>query len=164
MVKKFLLSFLVFAAAATQAQSSLGEMVEQEGLDWIIGSWIGEDQNGGAVTLSYKWELNKHAVTSHVKTEWVESKGMSAMCQQTGEPRYFAVDTNGSTSTGTWGVQAGNPVLRVEYYRSNGESGKGAYLHKKVDADTMEVSAFYGPGAEYLSGTPTMKVNLKRKK
>ena len=154
---------LASVATVAYAQQSLGDMVAQEGLDWIAGTWQGEDENGGQVTLVYGWELDKNMVTSHVKTSWMESKGVTMLCQKTGEIRYVAADNRGSSVTGAWELADGNPTLKVEYNSADGETNKGAYVHKKIDSNTLEVSVYMGQSAEYLSGTPATVLKFKRK-
>jgi hypothetical protein len=164
MLKKLFLSVAFLSAfAAAQAQQSLGDLVAQEGLDWIAGTWVGQDDNGSEITLVYKWELDKNMVSTMVKTSWMESKGISLLCQKTGEVRYVAGDNQGSSVMGAWDLVNGNPTLRVEYNSASGDSGKGAYVHKKIDANTLEVSVYMGDSAEYLSGTPETAITFKRK-
>ena len=56
-MKKILTVFTsVVMAYSAQAQQSLGEQINENGVEWILGTWEAE-VDGNTMTLSYKWAL-----------------------------------------------------------------------------------------------------------
>ncbi len=67
---------LVILAAGASAQQKLGDLVTEGGFDWIAGKWVAETDEGQELQIIYKWELDKHLVTVHLKWPNYEYRGL----------------------------------------------------------------------------------------
>ncbi len=106
--------FLSVAGFNAAAQMSLPEMVSQAKADWMFGRWEASTESGQTVSLNVSWDLDKHAVTFHVKAPDVEAKSFSVKDPSGEEVKYFAFDSRGSITKGTWALEGDELVLRTE--------------------------------------------------
>jgi hypothetical protein len=99
---------------SAHAQASLQSLVSDANAEWMFGKWQAETENGDAVTLDVSWELDKHAVLLHVKVGDMESKGYTVLEPKAEMPKYYSFDNRGVVGKGSWNMEDGKLVLRVE--------------------------------------------------
>jgi len=138
MIKRCLTLWAVCAALSAFAQSpgSLSDLVRDAGGDWMIGSWEGSTGDGGTLTHSFAWDLDKQVVVMRGKAGEMQYMGVTALDPSTKEPKYVGFDSRGSVSKGTWSEESGVLVLKLE--SENAESGKrkmAVSFKKAGDAD-----------------------------
>lgn len=133
----------LLAVTATQAQEergpSLAARAQEEGVGWIINEWQAWDENGNPLELSYSWDLDNRVAMSHLKSSWIEAKGISALVPFSDEVQYVGFDNRGGRSEGAWSLENGKLVLTVKWTNSQGETGKVAYVHSHPEPDRMTV-------------------------
>jgi hypothetical protein len=141
-MKTKILASVVLLASALFAQpiqaSPLSDLVEQQQVEWLLGSWTSTDGN---VKLSYEYRVEKNIIGVKFKGGDREAEGMIALKPGTNESVYVAVDNRGAISKGTWSEHDGNPLLKTTVTGEQGEM-KLASEHIKVDADTMRVKVY----------------------
>lgn len=96
------------------AQGNLAELVDEANASWMLGKWEAEIDSG-KITLEFSWDLDKHVVVLHGKTPDMEFKGYTA--REPGsmmEVNYYGFDNRGALSKGSWTLEGGELVLRLE--------------------------------------------------
>jgi hypothetical protein len=106
--------FACMLSFSAQAQRTLETLVSDPAADWMFGQWQAETENGDPVSLTITWDLEKHVVVLHVKTRDMESKGFTVMEPKVELPRYYSFDNRGSVGKGSWNIENGELVLRVD--------------------------------------------------
>jgi len=106
--------FACLLSFSAQAQRSLASLVSDAEAEWMFGKWQAQTENGDAVTLDVSWDLEKHVVLLHVKVGDMESKGYTVMEPKAELPKYYSFDNKGSVGKGSWNMENGDLVLRVE--------------------------------------------------
>jgi hypothetical protein len=113
---------------SAQAQRSLESLVADASADWMFGNWQAETDNGDTVTLKVSWDLDKHVVVLYVKAGDMESKGYTVMEPKAELPKYYAFDNRGTVSKGSWNVENGDLVLRVDSESPDRAPWKGGFV------------------------------------
>jgi hypothetical protein len=111
-----------------QAQRSLESLVSEANAEWMFGNWQALTDNGDAVTLDISWDLDKHVVVLHVKAGEMESKGFTVIEPKAELPKYTTFDNRGSVGKGSWNMEGGDLVLRVETETAERGPMKAAFV------------------------------------
>ncbi len=106
--------FACLFALSSFAQPTLEKLVSDASAEWMFGKWQAETDNGDTVSLNASWDLDKHVVLLHVKVGDVESKGYTVMEPKAEQPKYYSFDNRGSVGKGSWNMENGELVLRVD--------------------------------------------------
>src|SRR5512136_731266 len=101
-------------SCSAHAQGSLERLVSDATAEWMFGQWEGQSENGDTVTLNVSWDLEKHVVVLQVKTGEVEAKGYTVLEPKAELPKYYSFDNRGSVGKGSWNMENGELVLRVD--------------------------------------------------
>ncbi|MED6314121.1 MAG: hypothetical protein VX704_03730 [Verrucomicrobiota bacterium] len=168
-MKKILTVFTsVVMAYSAQAQQSLGEQINENGVEWILGTWEAE-VDGNTMTLSYKWALKEHVIAQHFKGmnlegNSVESFSLIAINPTTGEIEQTGYDTRGKKSIGNWGPRGDMPLLRTTSTSQNGEKQSMAVGFRRIDENNIELQIFRVDSSGSVSDFSEMDIEMKRKK
>lgn len=155
---------LVIVATGVRAQDKLGDLVTEGGFDWMIGKWVAEDDEGQKVQLVYKWGLDKHLLTVHLKWPNFEYNGLifykapQAMVVQVG------VDNKGGNGRGIWDADGNKAINKYEHINVDGQTNRMGIAHSKVDANTMKVEIYELDSTGQLAEYPSFTVEYKRQK
>lgn len=152
-------SILGFSACA---QGSLENLVSEAKADWMFAKWQAETENGDKVTLNVSWDLEKHVVVLHVKIGDMESKGYTVMEPKAELPKYYSFDNRGSVGKGSWNMENGDLVLRVESEVPDRGPRKTAFVFTGTPSTGLQVSMHSVDNSGDLA-TPA-RMNLKFKK
>ena len=96
-VRRISLVIAVFWAIFTVpagAQVKLGDVVAENGYDWMLGKWAATDDNGRKVELEYKWILDKYAMSVNVTIGDFKYHGLIMGVPSWGEDYEGAVNRN----------------------------------------------------------------------
>ena len=140
-MKKLLLTLITCCAFVANAQASLGEMMKENGIDWILGSWKAE-QDGNAVTLSYKWSVEGHVISSHLKMGSNETYALIGINPKSGKVEHLGFNNKGDKTTGEWMPFGDLPMLKVKSINESAEERSMAVAFKKVDDETIELQIY----------------------
>lgn len=155
---------LVVWASAAAAQESLGDLVSEAGFDWMIGRWVATTDDGSKIQAVYQWQLNKHLVSMYFKMgEW-EGRGMIFYSPREENVVQVGVDSMGGSNKGIWYPEGDRAVARLEYTQPNGQTGKMAIIHSKVDAETMKVVMYGVDESGQLADEPWGTLEYKRQR
>lgn len=159
-VSLVVIASLIVCAGAAFAQPKLGDLVTEEGYDWIIGRWVAAG-DGGKVEMEYQWGLDKNVVLAGLKMGEYRNRGIILMAPDREEIVETAADNMGGIWRGAWTEENGDLVQRVEYTTAAGEVHKGDVVHTKVDNDTITI-AMYATESGSRSSEPMNKLTYKR--
>lgn len=95
------------------AQSSLADLVNEAGADWMFGTWQGTGDDGTSVSHTFTWELDKKVIIMRGQMGDLAYMGMTAVDPDTYEPKYTGYDNRGGAASGVWGEESGEVVLRL---------------------------------------------------
>ena len=159
-----LAAVLVIMGTQARAQESLGDLVSQGGFDWIIGKWAAETGDGQKIEITYRWELDKHIVTVHVKMGDFEHRGMIMYMAAEQKVVQIGADNRGGTSKAEWTQDGDRAVSITEGTDAYGDVQKFGISHAKVDADTMRVGVYAVEDTGELADEPWMSLDYKRQR
>ena len=144
-------TFALFSLAPARAQN-LGELLEEVELGAIIGTWVDEDTKGEAVTVTYSWRIENHALALSVKSPNGNSEALIAVDPANGEILHLSVDDKGRMTKGKWSEEGGLAVLDIARVDADGETVELQITHKLVDNSDLVVgmtNADTGEGGEF---------------
>lgn len=159
-----LAAVLVVLTAGAEAQQSLGDLVAEGGFEWMIGRWTATTDEGDKVLLEYKWELNKHLLSVHLKGSRYEYRGIIFYDAPKDQVVQIGVDGQGGNGKGMWGPMDDKALLKYEHTGSNWEINRMALAHSRVDANTMKVEVYEMDSAAQIDAWPSSTLQFKRVK
>jgi hypothetical protein len=167
--KTFLFALaLAFSPAAVistlHAADSLGALVEQHGLSWIIGKWEAKTENGDALKVEYEWCLDKHAIRVKFSMPDRETEGLIGLKPGTSEAMYVGLDSKGGGTMGKWVEFNDHPTLKVKHKSADDQENSMASEHVKVDDDTMKVILHKVDDAGEIDSAALVEITFTRKK
>ena len=155
---------LVILATGAEAQQKLGDLVTEGGFDWMIGKWAATSDQGDKIELVYKWELDKHMISVHLKWPGYEHRGMIFYVPTEEKIVQIGLDNQGGRGKGTWDADGNKAVHKYEHTGADGQTNKMGMTHSKVDADTMKVEVYDVYSSGELSDYPNFALEYKRQK
>ena len=160
----FVAAIIFITTSGASAQQKLGDLVTEGGFDWLIGNWEATSDEGDKIELVYKWELDKHLMTMHVKYPGSEIRAMIFYKPAEDQIVQITVDNKGGTGKGIWEADGNKAVLKHEHTGTDWQTSKMGFAHSKVDANTMkwDIHEMYSSGE--LSDYPNFTVEFKRQK
>ena len=157
-------AILVILATGARAQQKLGDLVTEGGFDWMIGRWQTTTDQGDKIDIVWKWELDKHMVTVHLKWSNYEYRGMIFYVPTEDKIVQIGADNRGGTSKGIWEADYNKAVIKYEHNGADGQTNKMGMAHSKVDADTMKVEVYELDSSGELADYPSFTAEYKRQK
>jgi len=151
-------------AGQARAQQTLGDLVEEAGLNWMIGSWVTTTDEGEKIQLIYKWELDKHLVTIQVKMPDYEYRGMIFYVPAKEQVVQVAVDNRGGSGKGVWEPDGDKAVMKIEHTGTDGETNRMGLVHSKVNAETMKMELYAMESTGELAEEPWATLEYKRQR
>ena len=143
------------------AQGSLESLVSQANADWMFTKWQAETDGGDKVTLNISWDLEKHVVVLHVKVGDTESKGYTVLEPNAEMPKYYSFDNKGSVGKGSWNMENGDLVLRVESETDRGPR-KTAFVFTGTSSTGLKVSMHNVESSGDLATPARMTLKFKK--
>ncbi len=159
-----LAAVVVILATGAGAQQSLGDLVREAGLDWMAGRWVATTDQGQKIEAVYRWELNRHLVSTSFKMGEFEGRGMIYYSPTEDRVVQVGVDNQGGSNKGIWYPEGDKAIAKLEYTQASGESGKMAVVHWKVDARTMKAAMYAVQESGELADEPWATLEYKRVK
>jgi len=155
-------------AFSHQVQASLADRIGENDVSWIIGTWVGE-ADGNSITLSYKWAVKDHVISSHFKGvnpqgDASESVSLIAVNPTTGEIEQTGYDDKGKKSTGKWGPKDGMPSVTLTSTSDTGEKGSMAVGFRRIDENNIELQIFQVDDSGVVGDFSIVDLEMKRKK
>ena len=142
--------FSIFSFTAAKAEN-LADILEASELGALLGTWVDEDSNGDAITVTYAWRLKGHALGMSVKTANRSSEALIAVDPKSGNVVHVSADDKGGIGHGTWGEEDGVATLTLKVVDAEKKERNLKITHKIIDNKKLVVgfkSADTDEGAE----------------
>ncbi len=152
-----------FISLSAHAQTSLATLVTDASAEWMFGQWQAQTDNGDTVTLNVSWDLDKHVVLLHVKTGEIEAKGYTVMEPKADFPKYYSFDNRGSVGKGSWNMEGGELVLRVDSESPERGSSKTAFVFGGSAATGLQVRMHTIDSSGDLASPARVTLKFKKK-
>ena len=116
------LSSMFLLSGTSSRAENLAEILESAGLGTLIGTWVDQDTNGQAISLTYTWRIKDRVLGLSIKAPGDDSEGLIAVDPESGEVMQVSADENGGVGMGQW----------------TEENGVATLILKTVDSDKKE--------------------------
>ena len=124
---------LLLAPLHVSRAETLGEILESAELGALIGTWVDEDSNGGAISLTYSWRLENHVLGLSVKMPDNNSEAMIAVNPEDGEVVHVTANDKGGMGMGQWADENGVATLTLTTVNADSEETTVKITHQIVD-------------------------------
>jgi hypothetical protein len=111
-------------------------------LEWLVGDWTGEAEEGGVERLSVAWADNENFLTATFSTT-VKNVPVGSATQRIGwDPeakriRSWVFDSTGGFGEGTWAQDGKNWVVKTTSVLQGGQKVAATFVLTPVDADNF---------------------------
>jgi len=157
------MALLVAMGSMATAQESLKDVVEQEGLAWLVGQWKASTDDGTEILLTYRWAVKGYAIVGNFKMGDNSSQGIIYLVADEQQVRDLTVDSRGQAIEATWEVQDGKAIAKTKMTDEYGQTSDVGIAYSKVNGTTMNV-AVYGLENGELSSYPSFDIDFKKQK
>jgi uncharacterized protein (TIGR02246 family) len=116
------------------------------GLDWLVGDWAGEAEEGAVERLSAAWSDNENFLTATFSAT-VKDVSVGSATQRIGwDPdgkrvRSWIFDGTGEFGEGSWTQDGKKWVVKTTCVLKDGKKAAATYVLSPVDADTISLLA-----------------------
>lgn len=155
---------LAIWAGQARAQQTLGDLVEEAGLNWMIGRWVTTTDEGDEIQLIYRWQLDKHLATIQLRTPDFEYYGMIFYVPAKEEIVQVGADNRGGSGKGLWEPDGDKAIMKIEHTGVYGEIQRMGLAHSRVNAKTMKIEMYAVDSAGELAEEPWATLEFKRQR
>jgi hypothetical protein len=155
LIKTLLIPIFLCTSLLSVSQASFAEMLKENGIEWIIGTWKAE-QDSNTMELSYKWAVEGQVISTHLKMPNNESFGVIGINPKTGKVEQSGFNNKGQKVTGEWMPWGDLPLVKIKVDSESGDSNHMAVAFRKIDDETIELQIIsvdedgtIGSSAEY---------------
>ena len=133
---------LIGLVTTSSAQQTFGDMVKENGFEWLIGNWTSTFEQDQTAQLTYKWAIKDHLICADFKAADYHYHGMVFFSPAEQQVVEVGVDSRGGVVKGTWGPEDMDAVSTTTRTDAKGNVEKIAFIHSKVDDKTMRVALY----------------------
>jgi uncharacterized protein (TIGR03067 family) len=155
---------LAISSVPAVAQEKLGDLVAENGYDWMIGKWAATDDNGRKVELEYKWILDKYAMCVNVNIGDFKYHGLIMDVQSREEIIQVGADNMGGTWNGTWNEDNEGAVNRNQCLKADGTTETMDMVFIKVDNNSFRIKEYPVDNSGYRGSEARGEITFKRQK
>ena len=109
-----LLSSMFLLSGTSSRAQNLGEILESGGLGALIGTWVDQDTNGQAISLTYTWRIKNRVLGLSIRMPGDNSEALIAVAPESGEVMHVSADENGGVGMGKWAEENGVATLTLK--------------------------------------------------
>lgn len=157
----------VSAAAETGSRSTdyqtLGDVVAENGYEWLIGKWVG-NENNRTYELEYKPALDKHAASANMKIGDFRYTSLITYAPSRQEVAEFGADTQGRTWKMVWQQEGSDLVAKSELTQADGTTLKLQHVFTKTSNDEFKAKLYTMEANGSRGSEPVEQVTFKRQK
>jgi uncharacterized protein (TIGR03067 family) len=164
-VRSISLAVAVFLAVFTVpavAQDKLGDLVTENGYDWLVGKWAATDDNGRKVGLEYKWILDKYAMSVNVTIGDFKYNGLIMLVPSREEIVQVGADNMGGTWNGTWSEDYEGAANRNKRLEADGTTQTMDLVYIKLDNNSFKVKEYPVDDSGYRGSEARGEITFKR--
>ncbi len=156
-----LMAMLLALISVAVGQESLKDVVEMEGLSWMLGSWKGTMDDGQDILVSYTWAADGHTMVTGFEMGEASSQGMIYFDAADEQVKQFSINSQGQKTEATWESDYGKAVCKTTMTDQYGSVTDVGIVYSKVDASTIHI-ALYGLDNGELSYDPWFELDYKK--
>jgi hypothetical protein len=134
-----ILSSLLLCVTVSARAENLGEILERAELGALAGTWVDEDSNGEAISLTYTWRIENYVLALSVKRPNNNSEAMIAVDPKTGEVVHVTANEKGGMGRGKWAEENGVATLTLKFANLGKEEMTLKITHRIVDNKQLVV-------------------------
>ena len=134
-----ILSSLLLCVTVSVRAENLGEILERAELGALVGTWVDEDSNGEAISLTYAWRIENYVLALSVKRPNNNSEAMIAVDPKTGEVVHVTANEKGGMGRGKWVEENGVATLNLKVANAEKEEMAFKITHRIVDNKQLVV-------------------------
>jgi len=134
-----ILSSLLLCVTVSVRAENLGEILERAELGALVGTWVDEDSNGEAISLTYAWRIENYVLALSVKRPNNNSEAMIAVDPKTGEVVHVTANEKGGMGRGKWVEENGVATLILKVANAEKEEMALKITHRIVDNKQLVV-------------------------
>jgi hypothetical protein len=141
----------------------LGDIVAEGGYEWLIGKWVGTENNR-TYELEYKPALDKHAASVDMKIGDFTYTGLITYVPSRQEVVEFGADTQGRIWKMVWAQDGSDLAAKTELTKADGKTEKYQHVFVKIDNDTFKGKLYTLAADGSRTSEPVEQVTFKRQK
>jgi hypothetical protein len=141
----------------------LGDIVSEGGYEWLIGKWVG-NENNQTYELEYKPVLDKHAASVDMKIGDFKYMGLITYAPSRQEVVEFGADTLGRTWKLVWEQDGSDLVNKSELTKADGTTQKLQHVFTKNGNDEFKAKLYSIEANGSRGSEPREQVTFKRQK
>jgi hypothetical protein len=157
----------VSAAAGTSGRTTdyqkLGDIVAEGGYEWLIGKWVG-NENNRTYEMEYKPVLDKHAASVDMKVGDFRYASLITYAPSRQEVAEFGADTQGRTWKLVWEQEGSDLVTKSELTQADGTTLKLQHVFTKISNDEFKAKLYTMEANGSRGSEPVEQVTFKRQK
>ncbi len=132
------LSSMVLLSGTSSRAENLAEILESGGLGTLIGTWVDQDTNGQALSLTYTWRIKDRVLGLSIKMSGDSSEALIAVDPESGEVMHVSADENGGVGMGQWAEENGVAMLTLKTVDSD-EKKETVKVSHQIENDKLNV-------------------------
>ncbi|HBM76693.1 MAG TPA: hypothetical protein DD438_01175 [Verrucomicrobiales bacterium] len=132
------LSSMVLLSGTSSRAENLAEILESGGLGTLIGTWVDQDTNGQALSLTYTWRIKDQVLGLSIKMPGDSSEALIAVDPESGEVMHVSADENGGVGMGQWAEENGVAMLTLKTVDSDKKKETVKVSHQ-IENDKLNV-------------------------
>ena len=141
----------------------LGDIVSENGYQWLIGQWVG-NENNRTYELEYKPILDNHAASVDMKIGDFRYTGLITYVPSRQEVVEFGADTLGRTWKLMWEQDGSDLVNQCELTKADGTTQKLQHVFTKVGNDEFKAKLYSIEPSGSRGSEPLEQATFKRQK
>ncbi|MCP4080119.1 MAG: hypothetical protein GY743_07715 [Planctomycetaceae bacterium] len=98
----FCVSLCIILPSITSANDNLRDILRKSKWDGIIGTWVDQASNGGALETTYAWKIKDRVIEVVTKEAEKESVALIGVNAKTHDVFQMGATSDGSSSLGNW--------------------------------------------------------------
>ena len=119
---------------------NLGEALKAGGFERLLGTWVDAGTNGEDLRVTYGWRFEDEVMDITTSERAKKIASLMGLNSLTGEVYHIGLDSEGTSSQGTWTFDEEEAVLEHRFRTITGEQGGRRLLYELVDDDTMLIT------------------------
>jgi hypothetical protein len=129
---------MVLLSGTSSRAENLAEILESGGLGTLIGTWVDQDTNGQALSLTYTWRIKDRVLGLSIKMPGDSSEALIAVDPESGEVMHVSADENGGVGMGQWAEENGVAMLTLKTVDSDKKEETVKVSHQ-IENDKLNV-------------------------
>lgn len=122
------------------APSNLGEALRAAGFERLLGTWVDAETSGEGFRVTYGWRFEDEVMDVTTSERTRKTASLMGLNSGTGEVYHIGINSEGTSTLGTWSFTGSEAVLELGFTTVTGERGGRRLRHEFVDDDTMLVT------------------------